>query len=276
MNAQDFKLLQNDVVSLQAKEYFGYLFEAYKDSSKVTSEEKRILNMIKKWDYNLNKLSGLATLFAQFEIQLYVELYKYKLGEKLFFDYVYGNNIPIRNTSKLLKENSSWIIGDSKDSTKNNARDILIRKVFKAAVNKCIERFGSSDPEKWEWGDVHQVVIRHPMGSVPALSKTLNIGPFEVNGTGTTVNNTQFSFQRAIQKQDFECFIGASTRFIFDFNETKFYYSVLPSGQSGQPEHRNYANQTKLWSNAEYKKVYLDSEELKKSSEEVKILVLIP
>ncbi|MFA7361025.1 MAG: penicillin acylase family protein [Candidatus Kapaibacterium sp.] len=276
MNAQDFKLLQNDVVSLQAKEYFGYLLEAFKDSSKVTTDETKLLNMIKKWDYNLNKLSGLATLFAEFEIQLYVELYKYKLGEKLFFDYVYVNNIPIRNTSKLLKENSSWIIGDSKDSTKNNARDILIRKVFKAAVNKCIERFGSSDPEKWEWGDVHQVIIRHPMGSVPALSKTLNIGPFEVNGTGTTVNNTQFSFQRAIQKQEFECFVGASMRFIFDFNETKFYYSALPSGQSGQPEHRNYANQTKLWSNAEYKKVYLDSEELKRSSEEVKVLILTP
>jgi len=276
INSQDFKLLQNDVVSLQAKEYFGYLLEAFKDSSKTTSEEAKIINMIKKWDYNVNKLSGLASLFTEFEIQLYIELYKYKLGEKLFYDYIFVNNIPIRNTSKLLKEKSSWIIGESKDSTKNDARDILIKKVIKAAVSKCVEKFRTNDPEKWEWGEVHQVVIRHPMGSVPALSKTLNIGPFEVNGTGTTVNNTQFSFQRAIQKQDFECFIGASTRFIFDFNEPKFYYSALPSGQSGQPEHRNYANQTKLWSNAEYKKVYLDSEELKRSSEEVKVLILTP
>lgn len=276
MNSQDFILLQNDVVSLQAKEYFGYVLDAYKDSSKVTTDEMKILNMIKKWDYNLNKLSGLATLFAEFEIQLYVELYKYKLGEKLFFDYIYLNNIPVRNTSKLLKENSSWIIGDPKDSTKKEARNVLIKKVFKAAVSKCVERFGSSEPEKWEWGEVHQVIIRHPMGSVPALGKTLNIGPIEVNGTGTTVNNTQYSFQKAIQKQEFECFVGASTRFIFDFNEPKYYYSVLPSGQSGQPEHRNYANQTKLWANAEYKKVFLNSEELKRSSEDVKVLILTP
>ncbi|MFA5012902.1 MAG: penicillin acylase family protein [Ignavibacteria bacterium] len=276
MNSQDFILLQNDVVSLQAKEYFGYVLDAYKDSSKVTTEEMKILNMIKKWDYNLNKLSGLATLFAEFELQLYIELYKYKLGEKLFFDYIYLNNIPIRNTSKLLKENSSWIIGDPKDSTKKEPRDVLIKKVFKAAISKCVERFGSSEPETWEWGEVHQVIIRHPMGSVPALGKTLNIGPIEVNGTGTTVNNTQYSFQKAIQKQEFECFVGASTRFVFDFNEPKYYYSVLPSGQSGQPEHRNYANQTKLWSNAEYKKVYLDSEELKRSSEDVKVLILTP
>ena len=89
INSQDFKLLQNDVVSLQAKEYFGYVLDAYKDSLKVTADEMKILNMINKWDYNLNKLSGLATLFAEFEIQLYVELYKYKLGEKLFFDYIY-------------------------------------------------------------------------------------------------------------------------------------------------------------------------------------------
>ncbi len=276
INSQDFRLLQNDVLSLQAKEYFGYVLEAYKDSSKTPAEDAKILNMIKRWDYNLNKLSGLASLFAEFEIQLYTELYKYKLGDKLFLDYIYVNNIPVRNTSKLLKENSSWILGDSKDTSKGSARDILIRKVFRSAVNKCAERFGSPDPDKWEWGEIHQLVIRHPMGVVPALSKILNIGPVEVNGTGTTVNNTQFPFRSAVQKQEFECFIGASMRFVYDFNEPKFYYSVLPSGQSGQPEHRNYANQTKLWSNAEYKKVYMNSEDLKNSSEGVKILILQP
>ena len=276
INSQDFKLLQNDVVSLQAKEYFGYVLEAFKDSTSITPEESKILNMIKRWDYNLNKLSGLASLFAEFEIQLYTELYKYKLGEKLFHDYIYVNNIPIRNTSKLLKENSSWIIGEQKDSAKGNARDILIKKVFKSAISKCKERFGTPEPDKWEWGEIHQLVIKHPMGVVPALSKILNIGPVEVNGTGTTVNNTQFSLRSAVMKQEFDCFIGASMRFIFDFNEPKYYYSALPSGQSGQPEHRNYANQTKLWSNAEYKKVYIDSEELKKMQDEVKILYLKP
>lgn len=277
MNAQDFKLLQNDVVSLQAKEFFKYVLDAFKDSTLASAEEIKLINAIKKWDYNFNKLSGLATLFAEFEIQLYVELYKYKLGEKLFKQYILVNNVPVRNTAKLLKENESWILGDIKnDSSKNDVRNSLVRKVFRNAVNKCKQQFNNPDYQKWEWGDIHQLVIRHPLGVVPALSKILNIGPFEVNGFGTTVANTEYSLSKAIEKHDFECFIGASTRFIFDFNNPQFYYSVLPSGQSGQPQHPNYSSQTKLWLNAEYKKVYLDTDEMKRNVPDVKILKLTP
>jgi penicillin amidase len=276
ITSQEFKLLQNDVVSLQAKEFFKYVLEAYKDTTKIKSDEFKILTAIKKWDYNMNRLSGLGSLFAEFEIQLYVELYKYKLGDKLFFDYIYVNNVPIRNTAKLLKENNSWIIGESKDTVKNESRNLLIRKVFHNAIEKCKQRFNSPDFEKWEWGDIHQVVIRHPLGEVPSLSKILNIGPFEVSGLGTTVANTEYSFRKSIETQEFECFIGASTRFIFDFNEPKYYFSILPSGQSGQPQHVNYSNQTKLWMNGEYKKVYLSSEELKSAGKNVKILNLYP
>ncbi len=276
MTSQEFKLLQNDVVSLQAKEFFKYVLEAYKDSAKINTDENKIISAIKKWDYNLNKLSGLASLFAEFELQLYIELYKYKLGDKLFYDYIYVNNVPVRNTAKLLKENNSWIIGDYKDTVKNDARNILIRKVFKASIEKCKQRFGSDDFEKWEWGDIHPVVIKHPLGIVPSLSRILNIGPFEVSGIGTTVANTEYSFRKSIETQEFECFIGASTRFIFDFNEPKYYFSILPSGQSGQPQHTNYSNQTRLWMNGEYKKVYLNSEEVKATGKDVKVLNLYP
>jgi penicillin amidase len=97
-----------------------------------------------------------------------------------------------------------------------------------------------------------------------------------VSGIGTTVANTEYSFRKSIETQEFECFIGASTRFIFDFNEPKFYFSILPSGQSGQPQHTNYSNQTRLWMNGEYKKVYLSSEELKIAGKDVKVLNLYP
>jgi penicillin amidase len=276
MTSQEFKLLQNDVVSLQAKEFFKYVLEAFKDSVKMNADEQKIITAIKKWDYNVNKLNGLASLFAEFELQLYIELYKYKLGDKLFYDYIYVNNVPVRNTAKLLKENNSWILGDFKDSLKSDARNLLIRKVFSNAIEKCKLRFHSPDYEKWEWGDIHPVVIRHPLGVVPSLSKILNIGPFEVSGIGTTVANTEYSFRKSIETHEFECFIGASTRFIFDFNEPKFYFSILPSGQSGQPQHTNYSNQTRLWMNGEYKKVYLSSEELKIEGKDVKVLNLYP
>jgi len=276
ITAQEFKLLQNDVVSIQAKEWFRYVVDSFRDSSSMNPLEKKVITAIKRWDYDMNRLSWLGVLFAEFEVQLYKDLYKGRLGDELFYNYLYLNNVPIRNTSKLLRENSSWILGSANDSDKTNNRNKLVRHTFRLALKNCIRRFNTEDFEKWHWGDIHRITMRHPLGSVPALSKILNIGDFKLGGLGTTVSNAEYSFRQAIEKQEFDCFIGASMRFIYDFNEPEFYYSILPTGQSGQPEHKNYSDQIKSWANAEYKKVYLNPADLKKSGNEVKILVLIP
>jgi penicillin G amidase len=276
ITAQEFKLLQNDVVSVQAKEWFKYVVDSFRDSVSLSPLEKKVIAAIKRWDYDMNRLSWLAVLFAEFEIELYKDLYKGRLGDELFYNYIYLNNIPVRNTSKLLRENTSWLLGTSKDSVKTDNRKELIRHTFRLALSGCVKRFNTEDFEKWQWGDIHKVTMKHPLGSVQALSKILNIGEFKLGGLGTTVCNTEYSFRQAVEKQQFECFIGASMRFIFDFNEPLFYYSILPTGQSGQPEHKNYSDQIKSWANAEYKKVYLNPADLKSSGSEAKTLVLIP
>ncbi|MBK8383684.1 MAG: hypothetical protein IPL16_17690 [Ignavibacteria bacterium] len=48
-----------------------------------------------------------ASIFSAFETELYKNLYKDILGDELFENYLYQKNIPVRNTAKLLKLNSS-------------------------------------------------------------------------------------------------------------------------------------------------------------------------
>ncbi|MCE1164421.1 MAG: penicillin acylase family protein [Bacteroidetes bacterium] len=275
MTSQEFRLLQNDFVSLQAKEFFKYALEAFKDSSRTTADEKKIIGKIKKWDYDCGKLSGLASLFAEFEIRLYINLYKDKLGDDLFNEYIYVNNIPVRNTAKILRNNNSWLLGISKDSLKSDLRNDLVRRSFREAYENVKNRFKETDIDKCEWGSAHKVVINHPLGVVHTLNRVFNIGPFEIGGLGTTVSNAEYSFRKAIEKNEFECYIGPSLRFIYDFNEPGYYLSILPSGQSGQPQHRNYADQTRLWLNAEYKKVFLNLADFK-SAQGSQTLVLMP
>ncbi|MBK8383682.1 MAG: penicillin acylase family protein [Ignavibacteria bacterium] len=43
-------------------------------------------------------------------------------------------------------------------------------------------------------------------------------------------------------------------RMITDLSSIEDYYSILPTGQSGQPLHRNYNDQARLWLNGDYKK----------------------
>ncbi|MCX6161330.1 MAG: penicillin acylase family protein [Ignavibacteriae bacterium] len=268
----EFKLLQNDVVSLQAKEFCRYIFDAYKDSIKITPEEVKYLTLLKKWDYDMGRLNTAASVYSQFEIELYENLYKLKLGDKLFKEYIFINNIPVRNTSKILKESDSWLLGNSPDSVKGKGRDELIRKSFRDAIESLTKRFGTGDQTKWIWGDIHKVLIRHPLGSIPAFSTILNIGPFDIGGCGTTVANAEYTFAKALDKTEFECYLGASMRFIANMADTKSYYSILPPGQSGQPQHQHYGDQARLWLHGEYKNVIA----VNPGNENVQVLILIP
>lgn len=252
-NANEFKLIQNDVLSLQAREFCFYLFEAYKDTVNLSSDEKIFLHLLKNWDYEMKLYSPAATVFSEFEIILYKNIYRDKLGSDLFNNYIFLKNIPVRNTSKLLKETNSWMY-DILGGKPENRNDI-IRISFKEAINNLKEKYHNSDFNNWYWGDIHRVLIKHPLGIVAALNPVLNIGPYEIGGNGTTVANSEYSFSLSLEKKEFESYLGPSMRFIIDMSNLSSYQSVLPTGQSGQPHHLHYKDQTRLWLNGEYKTV---------------------
>ncbi|TRZ64444.1 penicillin acylase family protein [bacterium] len=272
--AEEFKLIQNDVYSLQAKEFCAYLFDAYRDSLKSSQEEREVIKLLKNWDYEMKAFNPAAMIFAEFEIYLYRNLFESKLGKELFENYVFLKNIPVRTVSKLLRESSSWLFDITGSENKIEKRNEVLRKSLKDALESIKAGSGENDFRKWRWGDVHKVLIRHPLGSVPALSQMVNIGPDEISGNGTTIANAEYSFFSALEKKDFECYLGASMRFIVDMSDLSSYQSVLPSGQSGQPQHSNYKDQNRLWLHGEYKTVLRDNERIKSSNR--KVILLIP
>ncbi len=260
-SANEFRLIQNDVKSLQAKDFCNELFNSYKDTVTVSFGERSYLMMLMKWDYEFKSTSPEAMIFAQFELELYKNLYKQKLGEDLFYKYLTINNIPVRNTAKLLKQNFP-------------EKKAILRKSFKDAIDFLKDKFNNADVSTWRWGELHKVKMKHPLGAVPALSAILDVGPYESNGCGTTINNIQYSFIRAISNSDFESHLGPSLRFIIDMSNTNTYNSILPPGQSGQNIYDNYRNQARLWLNGEYKTVKIDFNVLK--YEHTKKLLLLP
>jgi len=272
-SADEFKLLQINFSNLQAKEFCEYIFEAFKDSNSLPPEYQKYLTLIKKWDYQMTAFSPAATLFAQFEIHLYKNLYYNVLGQDLFNDYLFLKNIPVRNTSRLLKANKSWLFSlNQNDITIATARDYYVRKSFVEAVKTLSDYTGTDDYNNWLWGNFHKVTISHPLGVVPALSGIVNIGPFEMGGSGVTVNCGEYSFSKALASNEFDFSLGASMRMIVDMGKNKNLYTIIPGGQSGQPLHINYADQVRLWLNGEYKNVSTDFNELVK--QEIKILKL--
>ena len=254
-NANEFKLIQNDVNSLQAKEFCYYIFEAYKDTINISQDEKTFLNLLKKWDYEMKLYSPEATFFSEYEIVLYKNIYKDKLGNDLFNNYIFLKNIPVRNTARLMKEPNSWMFDIKGNIGKPENRNDVIRISFKEAISNLKNKYGNLDFSKWYWGEIHKVLIKHPLGTVAALSPVLNIGPYEIGGNGTTVANSEYSFSASLENTEFQSYLGPSMRFIIDMSNVSSYQSILPTGQSGQPHHKHYKDQTRLWLNGEYKTV---------------------
>jgi penicillin G amidase len=263
----EVKLMQRDVYSIQAKDFCKYLFEAFGDSANLTSDIKNYLDLLKQWDYEFKTNSTASGLFAQFEIELYKNLYKDVLGDELFENYLFLKNVPVRNTVKLLKQNSSVVFEN------NFTKEQIIRKSFYDAISALISKYGS-DVNKWQWGELHKVYMKHPLGVIPSLSSMLNIGPFKISGSGTTINNLEYNFFAALKTGEFECYLGPSMRMIVDLSNVKRYLSIIPTGESGQPLHNNYEDQARLWLHGDYKEVSTDFEDLKK--ENLKLLSLEP
>lgn len=263
----EVKIIQKDVYGIQAKEFCGYLFEAFGDTLNLTQDIRTYLDLLKNWDFEFRLNSIPASLFSSFETELYKNLYKDLLGDELFENYLFLKNIPVRNTAKLLKLSSNALFENK------FAKEQLIRKSFYDAVSSLIAKHGS-DMTHWQWGDLHNVYMKHPLGIVPEFSSMLNIGPFKSGGNGTTVNNLEYSFLSALKTGEYQCYLGPSMRMVIDLSSIDDYYSILPTGQSGQPLHRNYNDQARLWLNGDYKKVSADYEFLK--TEKLKLLILEP
>lgn len=267
MTEDEMKLMQRDVYSIQAKDFCRFLFEAFGDTANLTGDVRTYLDLLKNWDYEFKTASTAATLFSEFEIQLYKNLYRDILGEEIFENYLFLKNIPVRNTARLLQQSSSAVFEN------NFSKEQILRKSFYDAVSALITKYGS-DQNKWQWGEVHTVKMKHPLGIVPALSSMLNIGPFKISGSGTTVNNLEYSFFASLKNGEFESNLGPSMRMITDLSRVNEYLSIIPTGQSGQPLHQNYNDQARLWLNGDYKKVSVDFEDLKK--EKLKLLSFEP
>lgn len=281
-SVKDFENYQNDFVSPYARQITGYILSAFNSVKINDSNLKLTLELFENWDFKLDADSQVPTIYAEFLNQLLINTLQDELGEELLSEYVFVANVPYRIIPKFFESNSVFF--DDVRTSQIETRDDIIRKSLVDALSVLEDKIGK-DIKFWQWKDVHKVIFKHMFsGASGVLDKLINIGPFGIGGDGTTIFNTEYSFDRLITKDNdtknssrserYENVLGPSMRYIFDFSNPDSVEFILPTGQSGNVMSDHYSDMTKMWLKGKYIKLPITEDKFESSVKHT--LILLP
>jgi penicillin amidase len=144
---------------------------------------------------------------------------------------------------------------------KKETQSEILTQSFKQAVASLETQLGN-DVSQWQWSKVHQVTFQHPIGKVKLFSGFFNVGPFPISGTNEVINNQLFIYTD-------DAILPIKGGRIVDFSDVENSWSVLPTGQSGNPMSKHYSDQSELFVNGKFRKMKLNKKEIESSSTKV-------
>ncbi len=231
------------------------------DPSTFNENEKAAIAVLKTWN-GANNLNDVAPTIYNKWVYCYLKnTFEDELGEVGFISFL-GTHIMKQMIAKqVLNATSPWW---DNINTKNKveSRKEIISKSFKEAIASLENQLGTTVPD-WTWNKVHVVEYQHPLGKIAAIRKIFNVGPFEVAGSNEVINNQMFDYTN---EGKYVVKGGPSTRRIVDFSDVENSWSILPTGQSGNPFSAHYSDQAELYNQGKFRKMKLNKEEIVRTS----------
>ncbi len=231
------------------------------DFNALSASEKEAVNVLKSWK-GTNNLEDVAPTIYNKWVYLYLKnTFEDEMGEdnfNMFLGVSVGKQVV---ANQIKNENSVWWDNIKTKNVKETRKDI-VSKSFHEAVSDLQKQLGNTIAD-WKWGEVHTVEHEHPLGKVAALRGLFNVGPFASPGSNEVINNLFFGFTN---EGKYYVKGGPSTRRIVDFSDIENSWSILPTGQSGNPFSKHYSDQAEMYNAGKFRKMKLNKEEIIKTS----------
>lgn len=112
--------------------------------------------------------------------------------------------------------------------------DELLISSADLAIRRLAEASGTSDSQRWQWGEFNVLRMFHPMGRAGLLRRALSIGPVPISGSLFSVKQIASTY-------------GPSMRFVADLSNFDDSLMNVTLGQSGQFLSPNYKDQFDAW-----------------------------
>lgn len=231
------------------------------DLNSISKEEKEAVKVLKSWKGTTNLEDVAPTIYNKW-VYLYLKnTFEDEMGDdnfNMFLGLSVGKQV-IANQVK--NENSVWW-DNIKTKNVKETRAAIISKSFHEAISDLQKQLGTTIAD-WKWGEVHTVEHEHPLGKVAALRGLFNVGPFASPGSNEVINNLFFGLNN---EGKYYVKGGPSTRRIVDFSDIENSWSILPTGQSGNPFSKHYSDQAEMYNAGKFRKMKLNKEEIIKTS----------
>lgn len=239
--ARDHQVMQQDIVSPYARSMCKRLIPILRrGTSRYGDIEQRALRTLVNWDATQASLDPAATLYAVFLQRMLHNTFKDELGDQLFDDWALVSNLPLRKLDDVINDPSAQVWDDVTTPQREDLAWIAIRS-FIEAVSELRERFENDEIPTWTYGQIHTVTFPHLFGDHPLMRPVMNQGPFDISGSQTTVQSSEWSIGKPYDTR-----VAASMRVVSMLRDS-IQYSVVPGGASGQPLSAHYADQLQLW-----------------------------
>jgi len=248
-SVEDFKKMHADWKSKLVEDMLPDVAAVASSAGDLTSLERQAAGLLAAWDGVLTADSKAAALFEAFYISFLRNVFADELGEELFEEFITPGFVTNLAVERLWSNRSSaWYDNQGSEEIEETFNDV-VRKSFKDAVSWLEVEMGGN-PDQWQWGKIHQLVLAHPLGSVKMLDRIfkLNKGPFPIGGSSHTVSPYMYKYTKP-----FEIYHGASQRHIYSLADWNDSLSIIPTGISGVPASPYYCDQTKKYLANQYR-----------------------
>ena len=229
------KLTAADVHAMQLDVHDGTAARYRDRAIAAASGNSDVVALLTSWDNTASRASKAAAVFY-----LFYDRMRHHLARSL-----YGNDsgwIDRAIVDEALENRAvAW---PARGSTARLSFDSIAKLAMVDAIRMANGR---------TWGETHHITAEHPLGSVAALERVLelNIGAAPGDGSPTSVN---VSWAKAPVREGsntiFNATLGPSQRHVVDMSDVdRFGGFILPGGQSGIPFSAHYRDQWPRWLN---------------------------
>ncbi len=230
----------------------------------LTDQQAIALDHLSTWEGTYELTNAEAAIYHRWIYYFLKNTFEDELGPGLFQQFLTTHFHKRMIAPMAAKPNSVWWDNVATADQKETQKDIVQTSFIHAF--ESLEKDLGSDITQWTWDKVHTLEHGHPIGQVPSLRSFFNVGPFPVNGSREVINNMMFPYSG---DDKFNVTAGPSTRRVIDFSDVENSMSILPTGQSGNPFSKYYADQASMYVNGEFRKMLMNKEEIEETASSV-------